>query len=179
MSDTEFPMNAPAGTAPGGKGLPILGRIPWAMSGEMTVTSAMPPTQLPSATFANNFSKTFEIHEITFACVGLDNNGVALPLKTQPSQFALQSMVRVFFQDLLFTQPLTKVATKIATLTEGDATNRWRWKAPYNLRNQGNIVATLEGLTFPSGASVDLISIAVVITFKGYLLVQGTGDFTP
>ena len=151
-------------------GLAIKERIPYELSGELNVTSAMQPLPYPSATFQNTQAKVFEGHRLIPRCIALDADGVAVD--DQPDQELMLLTVRAAITDLGLTQPFTKRATLLGNLTKGTAEQTWEWADPHYLPNNAQIEISLDTLTFPAGWAGDgIVALKVCIVIEGFVLV--------
>lgn len=152
-------------------GLPIQQRIPYTLTGELTLTASQTAQQYPDATFQNNVNKTFEIHRMIPRVYGQVAGVLYAP---QPEMSLLLGMVRMQLTDLGLDQKITKSPTLLDTLTKGSSELTWEFAEPHYLPNNAQLQVVLDTLGFPAQAPFTTINqLRVAITFQGFLLVVG------
>ncbi len=146
---------------------PIMDRDPYAMYGELALTSGATPHEFPAATFQCGTDKPLEFHRLIPRLYALDENGVLLP--TQPDQELLAGLIKISIKITAREQAMTRVPTRIGTLTKGSAERTWEWADPEYLERSTGFSVTIEASTFPAIAGLD--SILVCLTFEGFMIV--------
>jgi hypothetical protein len=145
----------------------ILDRIPYTLSGELALASAVAATQFAENTFSNNTDKPFEIHRMIPRQYALDSQNVLLA--TQPDQDMLAGLTRLDINDLGVNQIITKNPTLIGLLTKGSSERDWEFADPHYLTRGNQIQITASPLTYPSIEGLSKIRTGVA--FQGFLLV--------
>lgn len=148
-------------------GRKITMRIPYLMSGEVTLTSLQTGLQYPDATFLHNVDKPFEIHRAKPIVQSLDTNG--LPILAQPTQEVLLSLIRARVSDLGKNELLTKSPTLLSLLVKGSAEQTWEFAEPYTIVRSENMQVVLDALSFANLSPT--IQVRVGWAFQGFLLV--------
>lgn len=148
-------------------GRKITMRIPYEMSGEITLTTLQSGNQFPDATFLHNVDKPFEIHRFKPVVQSLDVSG--LPILAQPTQEVLLSLVRARISDLGKNELLTKSPTLLSLLTKGSAEQTWEWAEPYTIVRSENMQIVADALSFANLAPT--IQVRFACAFQGFLLV--------
>lgn len=148
---------------------PILDRDPYAMYGELSLTSGQAAREYPPATFQCGTDKPLEIHRLIPRVYALDAEGVLLP--TQPDQDLLAGLVRITLKILNKEQEMTRRPTRINALTKGTAERTWEFADPTYLERSTGFLVTIEAATFP--AIDGLASLLVGLTFEGFMIVIG------
>jgi hypothetical protein len=144
----------------------ILDRVPYILSGEMTLTSGQTGRQFPDNTFSNNTDKPFEIHRMIPRVYAEDEETL---LPEQPDQDLLAGMARLNINDLGINQILTKNPTLIGLLTKGSSERTWEFADPHYLTRGNQIQVVGDALNFPAIQGLHHIKIA--LSFQGFLLV--------
>lgn len=147
----------------------ITARAPWAMAGEVALTSAAPGIQFPEATFLNSTDRPFEIHRMIPFVVAQDSSGVALPV--QPDQDLLSALIRTKIQDLGKVNQLLKSATLLRLLVKGSSERTWEFADPYYLAKSEQLQVINDALTFP--VITDLVTLKVCMDFQGFFITIG------
>lgn len=148
----------------------ITARQPYAMAGEVKLTSAQPGIQFPEATFLNSTDRPFEIHRMIPFVVAQDSSDVALP--TQPDQDLLMSLIRTKFTDLgKGPMSLMKSATLLRLLVKGSSERTWEFADPYYLAKSEQLQVINDALTFPN--IDDLDNLKVCVDFEGFFITIG------
>jgi len=150
-------------------GRKITFRIPYAMPGELILTSGQVGQQYPDATYTHNVDKPFEIHRIKPVIQALDNLGNPIPLGID--QVELLSFVRARITDLGKQEVITKAPTMLSTLVKGSAETTWEWAEPYTIVRAESFQIVLDALSFANLAEENVDSLRVAITLQGFLLV--------
>lgn len=147
----------------------ITARQPWAMSGEVQLTSAQPGVQFPEATYLNSTDRPFEIHRMIPFVVAQDSSSVALPV--QPDQDLLTALIRTRIQDLGKTATLTKSATLLRLMVKGNSERTWEFADPYYLVKSEQLQVVNDALTFPVISNLN--NLKVCIDFAGFFITIG------
>jgi len=145
----------------------ITDRDPYSLFGELLLTTAQVATDFPQATFSCQTDKPFEVHRMIPRLYALDSQGVMLP--TQPDQELLAGLIKVSIKVFNREQAMTRVPTRIGTLTKGSSERTWEWADPEYLQCSTGFQVTVQADTFP--AVTNMASILVAITFEGFLIV--------
>ncbi len=157
------------------KNLPIEGRFPYEMPGEITISSNTRGLQFPDATFQNTQNKVFEIHRIIPRVYALNGNVPFWSTETiNPPQQYLMGLVRASIEDLGLNQKLTKSPTLLDAMVKGSSEQTWELADPHYLPNNAQIVITLDSLTFPTAFSTEDLGIdglKVAFTLQGFMLI--------
>lgn len=152
-------------------GLPVQQRIPYTLTGELTLTASQTAQQYPDATFQNNVNKTFEIHRMIPRVYGQVTGVLYAP---QPDMDLLLGMARIQITDLGLDQKITKSPTLLDTLVKGSSERTWELAEPHYLPNNAQLQVTLDTLAFPAQAPFTTINqLRIALTFQGFLLVVG------
>lgn len=146
---------------------PIYDRDPYAMYGELALTSGSTPREFPPATFQCGTDKPLELHRLIPRLYALDAQGVMLP--TQPDQDLLAGLIKISIKVTNREQAMTRVPTPIGALTKGSAERTWEWADPEYLERSTGFTVVIEASTFPAIANLD--SILVGLTFEGFMIV--------
>lgn len=147
----------------------VTARQPWAMAGEVSLTTAQPGIQFPEATYLNSTDRPFEIHRMIPFIVAQDSDGIALP--TQPDQDLLSSLIRTKINDLGKVTQMLKSATLIRTLVKGNSERTWEFADPYYLVKSEQLQVINDALAFPVIAN--LVSLKVCMDFQGFFVTLG------
>ena len=148
----------------------ITARQPWAMAGEVLLTSAQPGIQFPEATFLNSTDRPFEIHRMIPFVVAQDSDGVALP--TQPDQDLLSALIRTKITDLgKGPNTLMKSATLLRLLVKGSSERTWEYADPYYLAKSEQLQVINDALAFPTIEG--LVTLKVCMDFEGFFISIG------
>lgn len=145
---------------------PITARDPYAMYGEMALTSAQEAREFPPATFQCGTVRPLELHRLIPRLYALDDDGVLLA--TQPSQDTLAGLVKISIKITAREQAMTRVPTRISALTKGEAERTWEWADPEYLEKSTGFTVTIEPDTFPT--IDDMAAILVCINFEGFMI---------
>ena len=143
-------------------------RYPYAIPGELLLTTGQLAQQYPDSTFLHAADKPFEIHRMIPRVIALDVNQVVL--SPQPEQDLLAALVRTRITNLGITQPLTKAPTLISALTKGSAERTWEWAEPQTLERSQELQIVLDALAFPAALLASVTYLRVAIIFEGFLL---------
>lgn len=153
-------------------GLPVQQRIPYTLTGELTLAASQTAQQYPDATFQNNVNKTFEIHRMIPRVYAQIADVLYEP---QPEMDLLLGMVRVQLTDLGLDQKITKSPTLLDTLVKGSSERTWEFAEPHYIPNNAQLQVVLDTLAFPAQApfAATVTRLKIAITFQGFLLVVG------
>jgi hypothetical protein len=146
----------------------ITDRIPYELSGEITMTSAQTGLQYPDATFMNTVDKPFEVHRMKPVIVGQLNGTMFSP---QPDQEEMLSLVRARITDLGLNQEITKNPTLLSLLVKGSSERTWEFADPHYLTRSNLLQIVLDALAFPASFADEVNQLKVCIAFQGFLLV--------
>lgn len=158
-------------------GRDITMRIPYAMEGELILTTGQTGIQFNTALFTNNVDMPFECHRLIPRIAGLDSSGNVQP--TQIDQGVLGEYFRLRLADFGKSILLLKNPALIDSLTKGSSERTWEWADPYYLIRSEGFQATIDALTFPTwdGEQIPqnpplnaLNQMRVTLTFQGFLL---------
>lgn len=143
---------------------PIMARDPYAMYGELAITSGQAPTEFPPATFQCQTDRPLEIHRLIPRVYALDGQGVFL--EPQPDQDLLAGLVRISIQVNNRQESVTRGDPRINALTKGSAERTWEWADPEYLERSTGFTVVVSGSTFP--AIDGLASLLVGLNFEGF-----------
>lgn len=146
---------------------PIMDRDPYAMPGELSLTTGQISTLYPPATFQCGTDKPFEVHRMIPRLYALNSSGVLLP--TQPDQDLLAGLVKISLKIINKEQSMTRVPTRIGTLTKGSSERTWEFADPEYLERSTGFEVAIQAETFPT--IENFASILVALTFEGFMIV--------
>jgi hypothetical protein len=153
----------------------ITARAPWALAGEVSLTSAQPGIQFPESTFLNSTDRPFEIHRMIPFVVAQDSNGVALPV--QPDQDLLSALIRTKITDLgKGPNALMRSSTLIRLLVKGNSERTWEFADPYYLAKSEQLQVINDALTFPTISNLN--NLKVCMDFEGFFISIGPSSET-
>lgn len=162
-------------------GRPVTFRVPYTMSGELTVTNGQVGVQFPEATFLENTDKPFEVHRVIVRLTPFDDS--ATPVILSPVFIGavpdlmtiLQKYVRVRIRDFSKNENLTKAAQLVGTLEKQNELT-WEWEDPYTLVRSEGFEVTCDNNLTTFGITVgnttkNVGALRFEVAFEGFLIV--------
>lgn len=149
---------------------PIKDRFPYAMNGELRLTTGQTGLQFVDSVFNNGTDKPFECHRMIPRVYACDSNNRLI--SPQPAMELLLALVRVQIDITNLEQKITKSPTILGTLVKGSAEMTWEFADPFYLIKSNNVTIACNAQTFPALAVIEnLNNILVAITFEGFFCV--------
>jgi hypothetical protein len=145
-------------------------RVPYALSGTITVTSSQVGVQFADAVFINNVDKPFEVHRMIPRVTGFDTATPAVMLASPPTDEEMEKILRLKISDLSLNQAMMKSSTYLEALTKGTAEKTWEWAEPYTIDRAEGFQVVVDADAFPVYNPV-LGAIRLELTFQGFLIV--------
>lgn len=148
-------------------GRKITARVPYAMAGELNVTSAQTGASFPNAVFYYNVDKPFEIHRLKPYVSPLDSQGNVMD--DAWDQDTLLSLLKAKIHDSGVNQDVTKGPTPLPLLVKGSSERTWEWAEPRTIVRAQGYDITIDAYDFTN--FTDLVTLRLGWTFQGFQLV--------